>query len=56
MVCPEEGSPAEAEAMVLPLPPDEALVVDVTRGLDTRSMMVVQPARRVGELREDSNV
>ncbi len=39
MVCPGDGSPAEAEAMVLPFTPDEALVVDVTRGLDISNMM-----------------
>ena len=35
MVAPEDGNPPEAEAMVLTFPPDEALVVYVTRrGLD----------------------
>jgi hypothetical protein len=35
LVAPEDGRPTEAEAMILPLTPDEALVVDVTRGLDS---------------------
>ena len=39
MVPPEDGSTAEGKAMVLPHPPDAALVVDVTRGLDARNMM-----------------
>ena len=46
-----------AEAVVLALPPDEAaLVVDVTRGLDSGDMMeqaisvLVQPANCVGGL------
>ena len=63
MVAPEDGSPLKAEAMVLTFPPDEALVVYVTRrGLDKINMMeqaqgvVVQPAHRVGEHREESNV
>jgi len=33
-VATEDGRPTEAEAMILPLAPDEALVVDVARGLD----------------------
>ena len=32
----EDSRPTESDAMVLALTPDEALVVDVTRGLDRR--------------------
>ena len=35
----EDGRTQEAEAMVLPLAPDEALVVNVTRGLDGCNMI-----------------
>ena len=35
LVAPEDGRPTEAEALILPLTPDEALVVDVIRGLDS---------------------
>ena len=56
LVATEDGSPSSAEAMVLPFPPDEALVVYVTRSLDTSNTMdsaqggvVVKPAHRVGE-------
>jgi hypothetical protein len=34
LVPPEDGRPTEAETMFLPLTPDEALVVNVARGLD----------------------
>jgi len=37
---PEDGRPTEAKAMILLLMPDEALVVDVARGLDSGSMML----------------
>jgi len=37
----------EAVAMVLPLTPDEALVVDVARGLDAGSRQIVQRERRL---------
>jgi len=39
LVASEDGSPPEAEAMVLKFPTDEALVVYNTRGLDTRNMI-----------------
>jgi len=35
LVAPEDGRPTEAKAMILPLTPDEALVVDVARDLDS---------------------
>jgi hypothetical protein len=35
LVATEDGRPTEAEAMILQLSPDEALVVDVARGLDS---------------------
>jgi len=35
LVTPEDGRPTEAQAMILPLTPDEALVVDVARGRDS---------------------
>jgi hypothetical protein len=69
-VAPEHGRPSqaaggafpEAETMIFPLTPDEALVVDVARGLDSGSM--VEQARRilmqapysVGYHREEGNV
>jgi len=39
LVAPEDGRPAETEAMILLLTPDGALVVDVARGLDSGSMV-----------------
>jgi len=41
------GPPAEAKAMVLPLTPDEALVVNVARDLDCGSM-IEQAHHRAG--------
>jgi hypothetical protein len=38
-VAPEDGRPPEAEAIILPLTHDEALEVDVARGLDSGSMI-----------------
>ena len=35
LVVPEDVGPAEAETVILPRTPDEALVVDVARGLDS---------------------
>jgi len=35
----EDVRPSEAEAMILPRTPDESLVVDVARGLDSGSMI-----------------
>ena len=45
LVAPEDGRPTEAEMMILPLTPDEALVVDVARGLDSGSM--IEQAHRI---------
>ena len=39
LVSPEDVRPTEAETMILTLMPDEALVVDVARGLDSGSMI-----------------
>ena len=39
LVAPEDGRPTEAEAMILPPTPEEALVVDVAKGLDSGSMI-----------------
>ena len=39
LVATKDGRPMEAEAMVLPLPPDEALVVNVATCLDADSMI-----------------
>ena len=38
-VAPEDVRPSEAETMIPPLTPDEALVVDIARGLDSGSMI-----------------
>jgi len=35
LVKPEDGRPTDAETMILRLTPDEALVVDVARGVDS---------------------
>ena len=35
LVAPEDVRPTEDETMILPLTPDEALIVDVARGLDS---------------------
>jgi len=45
LVAPEDARPPEAEATFLPLTPDEALVVDVARGLDSGSM--IEQAHRI---------
>jgi hypothetical protein len=44
LVAPEDGRPSDAEAMILPLTPDEALA-DVARGLDSGSM--IEQAHRI---------
>jgi len=62
LVLPEDVRPSEAETMILPRTPDESLVVDVTRGLDSGSM--IEQAHRilmhvvysVGYHREEGNV
>jgi hypothetical protein len=45
LVAPEDVRPTEAETMILPLKPDEALVGDVARGLDSGS--VIEQAHQV---------
>jgi len=45
LVAPEEVRPTEAETMILPLTPDEVLVVDVARGPDSGSM--IEQAHRI---------
>ena len=45
LVAPEDVGPAEAEAVILARPPDEPLVVDVARGLDSGSM--IEQAHRI---------
>jgi len=44
-ILPEDVRPSEAETMILPRTPDETLVVDVARGLDSGSM--IEQAHRV---------
>ena len=39
LVVPEDVRPSEAETVILPRTPDEALVVDVARGPDSGSMI-----------------
>ena len=39
LAVPEDVRPSEAETMILPRTPDESLVVDVARGLDSGSMI-----------------
>ena len=39
LVVPEDVRPSEAETVILPRTPDEALVVDVARDLDSGSMI-----------------
>jgi len=62
LVAPEDVRPSEAETMILPRTPDEALVVDVARGLDSGSMIeqahciLMQVPYSVGYHREDGNV
>ena len=62
LVTPEDGRPTEAEAMILPRTPDEALVVDITRGLDSGRMIeqahrvLMHVAYSVGYHREEGNV
>jgi hypothetical protein len=59
---PEDVRPSEAETMILPRTPDEALVVDVARGLDRGSMkeqahrILMQVPYSVGYHREEGNV
>ena len=45
LVAPEDVGPAEAETVILPRTPDEPLVVDVARGLDSGSM--IEQAHRI---------
>ena len=45
LVLPEDVRPSEAEPVILPRTPDEHLVVDVARGLDSGSM--IEQAHRV---------
>ena len=45
LVVPEDVRPSEAETMILPRTPDESLVVDVARGLDSGSM--IEQAHRI---------
>ena len=62
LVVPEDVRPTEAETMILPRPPDEALVLDVARGLDSGSMIeqahriLMQVPYSVGYHREEGNV
>ena len=62
LVAPEDVGPAEAEAVILPRTPDEPLVVDVARGLDSGSMIEqthrirMQVSYSVGDYREEGNV
>jgi len=57
LVAPEDGRPTEAETMIHPFTLDEALVVDVARGLDGGSTVIEQAhRRRVGYHREEGNV
>ena len=62
LVLPEDIRPSEAEAMILPRTPDEALVVDVARGLDSGSMIeqahriLMQVSYSVGYHGEEGNV
>ena len=62
LVLPEDVRPSEAEAMILPRTPDESLVVDVARGLDSGSMIeqahriLMQVPCSVGYHREEGNV
>ena len=39
LVVPEDVRPSEAETMILPRTPDESLIVDVARGLDSGNMI-----------------
>ena len=58
----EKGCAPKIKGVVLPLPPDEALVVDVTRGLNGGDMIkradriLVKTASCVGDHWEESNV
>ena len=62
LVAPEDVGPAETEAVILARPPDEPLVVDVARGLDSGSMIeqahriLMQVSYSVGYHREEGNV
>jgi len=62
LVVPEDVRAAEAETMILPRTPDETLVVDVARGLDSGSMIeqanciLMQVPCSVGYHREEGNV
>jgi hypothetical protein len=62
LVLPEDVRPSEAETMTLPRTPDESLVVDVARGLDSGSMIeqahriLMQISYSVGYHREEGNV
>ena len=62
LVAPEDVGPAEAETVIRPRTPDEPLVVDVARGLDSGSMIEqthrirMQVSYSVGDYREEGNV
>ena len=62
LVVPKDVRSTEAETMILPRTPDEALVVDVARGLDSGSMIEqahriqMQVPYSVGYHREEGNV
>ena len=62
LVVPEDIRATEAETMILPRTPDEALVVDIARGLDSGSMIeqahriLMQVPYSVGYHREEGNV
>jgi hypothetical protein len=62
LVVPEDVRPSEAKTMILPRTPDESLVVDVARGLDSGSMIeqahriLMQVFYSVGYHREEGNV
>jgi len=43
----EDSRPTESNAMILASTPDEALVVDVTRGLDSSAVALVEPAHGI---------
>jgi len=45
LVVPEDVRPSEAKTMILPSTPDESLVVDVARSLDSGSM--IEQAHRI---------
>ncbi len=54
LVAPKDVGPAEAETVILPRTPDEALVVDVARGLDSGSM--IEQSHRILMLSSSSSM